>query len=189
MFITQVRVDKLLRTEQLARQGQVELGAIMNVAPESISAMETVASRVVQGLAGDQFAIETEARRRVQAAEADRANVIAESNSQMVNTTAATVEGALGGATTGLGVASSIQGLFQAGKQASQSEQIGKQQIAIQEQSAISTGVQAQIERLQLEWITSELASARQLSSALGTSVGNLRMQGFLEGAKIRKSL
>lgn len=89
-FVTQARVDKILQTEQLAREARVKLGAVLNVSPQGLSARETIASRIVAGVATDQFTINTELKRRETAAKAEMSNIASGANSALAGVSANT---------------------------------------------------------------------------------------------------
>lgn len=104
-YVTQTRVDALRNTERLSREAQVAIGNLSNVSPEGMSAMATISSQIVRGVASDQYAIETEASRREQAAFAEM-----ESISDSVPNP---IMSALGGAINMAGVGANLGGIFE----------------------------------------------------------------------------
>lgn len=82
-YITQARVNRLLETDQLSRAAQIEIGSAMNVAPEGQAAVQTIASRIVAGVAGDQFAIDEDLRRREAIAQTEKEDIKSGAKSQM----------------------------------------------------------------------------------------------------------
>lgn len=101
-FVTQARVDRILNTERLARDATVQLGATLNVAPEGLSARETIASRIIAGVSGDQFAIDEELKRRETAATAAMSDVAASANSQLAGVAQGVGSAVSGGIQTGM---------------------------------------------------------------------------------------
>jgi len=94
-YITQSRVDRVLQTERLAREGQIAVGNMLNASPEGMSTLETIASRVVAGIASDQWAIDEELKRRETAAMAEMRGVETRTNNQLA-TVASSVGQAIG---------------------------------------------------------------------------------------------
>lgn len=156
-YITQTRVDRLLKTEQLARQAQVEVGAVLNVAPESLSVMETIASRIVRGIASDQFSVDEEMRRQETAAEAEKQNIATEANNNMTSSGMAGFTGALSGFSQGMNFGGAIDGAIDAGKAAKMQ---GQMNVNEQQQSGYRTEaakIGLDVEKARLRVIQGEL--------------------------------
>lgn len=95
-FMVQTRMDSAIQTEQLSRAAQKALGAVMNTSPERQGSLEALALDI-GGVFSDQFAIDTERDRRLEALGAEKQNIATEATNASQNETLAALTGALSG--------------------------------------------------------------------------------------------
>lgn len=178
-YITQIRVDRLLQTDRLARSAQVALGDTLNVAPEGQAAIQTIASRIVAGAAGDQFAIDENARRQETMALAEKQNVVTGANNQMQSPAAAALGGAVGGAAQGMALGQGIDQLSQGAGQAAAMTTMFDQEIAKGEASR-------QILRSQLDEAAAKTLHAQGMLFEMQRRIGPLASSPYVIGGASR---
>ncbi len=105
----QVRMDSAISTEQLSRQAQRALGGALNMSPERQGAIDAIGFEI-DGIFSDQFQIETERDRRLEALGADKINIASEATNNSQNLLLAGLGGAFEGAQSGFSFGSAISG-------------------------------------------------------------------------------
>lgn len=192
-FVTQARVDKILQTEQLAREARVKLGAVLNVSPEGLSARETIASRIVAGVATDQFAINTELKRRETAAKAEMSNIAAGANSALAGIASNTGAAFGQGMNAGMNLYQQYSAVKQAEAQLPMQEQVYQNQNAYNEVQSQALDEALSEHRDQNKYLlgkyNEQYGSNQYVASSVGTQVGFRQIfgpaMGFLPSLKL----
>ncbi len=127
-FMTQARMDSAIETEQLSRAAQQALGARMNTSPERQGSLEALAFDI-SGVFSDQFAIDTERDRRLEALGAEKLNIATEATNASQNLTLAAISGALSGFEVGGQTGGTIDQAISSGKTSQFSSEIGDLQL------------------------------------------------------------
>jgi hypothetical protein len=160
-MITQARVNRLLRTAALAREAQTALGAALNVAPSSLSALETIRARIVSGAASDQFAIDQEIQRQEAAFQAEKENVVAAAISNNQNVLLAGLSGAVSGFGAGTDVSAGLAEIQQRTQQAAS--------------AAALAASQTETQRLFRSFFTQDQRQFEERVSRVGANLSNIR--------------
>lgn len=170
--ITQIRVDRMRNTSQLAREAQVEQGAVLNIAPHNQGVMQALAVRLAGGVASDQFAINETAKRGEAAVEAQKRDVVNHANSQMKNVHVAALEGAVAGAQAGAAIGGAVDQY-----RASQTE--AKNTTTLLQHGEVMRDFEKQISIEQLEGAKATTNYYRNLNSVIELQSGQLQFDRF----------
>ncbi len=127
-FMTQVRMDSAIETERLSRAAQKAMGAVMNTSPERQGSLEALALDI-GGVFSDQFAIDTERDRRLEALGAEKQNIATEASNASENLTLAALSGALKGFGVGGQTGSTIDQAISSSRTSQFSSEIGGLQV------------------------------------------------------------
>lgn len=183
--ITQMRVNRLIAMDSLARAGRVALGDSLNAAPHNLAVVETLASRVVANVARDQDTIDINLERGELASEAEKQDIAAETSSQTQNPILAGLTGALQGALTGASFASAIGSAVQAGQENEILKGVGASNVDIAKSRAAFATSQAGKagEFLNLARATTARITSRISSSAVQQTFSNVHLPSFSRGS------
>lgn len=185
-YVTQSRVDRILETERLARDAQVAVGSALNTMPEGLATLETIASRVVAGVATDQFAIDEELRRRETAAAAEMKNV-ATGASNAIAGAAGRVGASFGeGVETGMNLYNKVEALKGQQKDANRQPQIyanQNEQMDMHQQVLDEMDTQAHLRTKYERGVYLNLVAGNEaLANSAGTRVGMAQIFGDRHG-------
>lgn len=166
-FLAQGRENAAREVEALSRQGQKELGAVLNAAPVgNQAALEAISFDVAFGVADATDAVRSELRRRIQVAEFQRQDIVFAANQQLQNPLLAGLSGALEGAERGFGLQDAIGGALAAGRRLT-----GETTLAATGQQRRDVGLDVS----QLELDFSRLQGANVGGAIKGSGAASLR--------------
>ena len=157
--ITNARVNAIREIASLSRAAQGEVSSLLNVAPEGLSVVETLMSRVVLGVASDNWAIHEGLRRFEESAEYEKQATRASAKSSMQIP-------ALGALTMGLQTAANFTQVAGAVSEATQAQyaQGAQQELGAQQRELGGLDVDAarlrlRSEELRNQWIQGQAES------------------------------
>lgn len=179
-YITNARVDAIRELSAMSRAAQGEVSSLLNVAPEGIAATETIASRVVSGVAADTYAVREGLERSVQAAQWQKQDIATKANSEMqMPGVAGIIAGAQGAMDFG-SVLDLAQEYSQTGDLATMQAGLSGNEKAIADMGVGVARQRFRSEGLRNQWLKSKVDS--MVKEVGGSSIGDINRHINLRG-------